>query len=81
VYGAETRLASMTFPLLVFDNIVDVLDRPRLSSTLRSCMLEMLLRFDCPLAVLFRSLITSLEASALVGLPVDALVEVLGNGF
>lgn len=43
-------------------------------------MLEMLARFDCPLAVLFRSVITSFEASALVGLPVDALVEVLGNG-
>ena len=70
----------MTFPLLVFDNIVDVLDRLRLSSTLRSCMLEMLARFDCPLAVLFRSVITSFEASALVGLLLDALVEVLGNG-
>lgn len=70
----------MTFPLLVVDSKVDARDRPVLLSTLRSYMLDMLARFDCPLAVLFRSVTTSLEASALAGLPVDSRVDVLCRG-
>jgi hypothetical protein len=76
----KSRLTSITFPLLAVDIVVDALDRPGLVSIFRSCMLDMLARFDCPLAVLFRSVITSVEVSALVGLPVDPLADVLCTG-
>lgn len=68
---------SIILPLLEFDSMVDVPDRPGLVSTLRSCMLDMLARFDCPLAVLLRSVTTSVEASAFVGLPLDPLADML----
>jgi hypothetical protein len=73
----NTKHTSITLPLLVVESKVDVRDRPGLLSAFRSWMLDMLARLDCPLAVLLRSVMTSLEVSAFVGLPVDALVAAI----